>query len=255
MLAAENVSKSFGLHALGKTVIPVVAGAGRGKGSGGGAGDRSFGQAPETRAGVGVFAKDLLGRGPAACEPRARLCAPGVLARLLDEPTASLDAETRPAVRDLFWQATARGTAILGPRHNVAARAALTVRGVDSGAPPPGMRARRLIALVGPSRVGKDRIMAGRAADPKSDHFEPPSAAAWRVGYRRRSTATGTRVVFPKGPGSRVRPRSRAGRRCRRTCRGPNRPMSMQRVSITVAPETLALWGHMAAAHRRGRTS
>ncbi|MEO0388545.1 MAG: hypothetical protein AAF281_13645 [Pseudomonadota bacterium] len=86
----------------------------------------------------------------------------------MDEPTASLDAGTRPAVRDLFWQATARGTAIHGPRHNVAARAALTVRGVDVGAPPPGMRAGRPIALVGPSGVGKDRIMAGRAAHRRS---------------------------------------------------------------------------------------
>jgi alpha-D-ribose 1-methylphosphonate 5-triphosphate synthase subunit PhnL len=47
---------------------------------------------------------------------------------LLDEPTASLDAESRAAVVTLIAEARDRGTAILGTFHDAAVRAALATR-------------------------------------------------------------------------------------------------------------------------------
>ena len=52
-------------------------------------------------------------------------------AMLLDEPTASLDAANRQTVLDLIMTAKARGAAILGIFHDVAAREAVCDREVD----------------------------------------------------------------------------------------------------------------------------
>lgn len=60
---------------------------------------------------------------------------------LLDEPTASLDAANRAVVLDLILQAKARGAAILGIFHDVAARAAVCDREVDMEAFTPEGRA------------------------------------------------------------------------------------------------------------------
>ena len=55
-------------------------------------------------------------------------------ALLLDEPTASLDAENREVVLALIEEAKARGAAILGIFHDAAARARLCDREVDVSA-------------------------------------------------------------------------------------------------------------------------
>lgn len=55
-------------------------------------------------------------------------------ALLVDEPTASLDAENRQVVIDLLCEAKARGAAILGIFHDAAARGAVCDRDVDVGA-------------------------------------------------------------------------------------------------------------------------
>jgi alpha-D-ribose 1-methylphosphonate 5-triphosphate synthase subunit PhnL len=60
---------------------------------------------------------------------------------LLDEPTASLDAANRAVVLDLILQAKARGAAILGIFHDIAARAAVCDREVDMEAFTPARRA------------------------------------------------------------------------------------------------------------------
>jgi alpha-D-ribose 1-methylphosphonate 5-triphosphate synthase subunit PhnL len=52
-------------------------------------------------------------------------------ALLLDEPTASLDAENRATVLDLIREAKARGAAIVGIFHDAAARAAVCDREID----------------------------------------------------------------------------------------------------------------------------
>jgi alpha-D-ribose 1-methylphosphonate 5-triphosphate synthase subunit PhnL len=52
-------------------------------------------------------------------------------ALLLDEPTASLDAENREAVMCLIEEAKARGAAILGIFHDEGARARVCEREVD----------------------------------------------------------------------------------------------------------------------------
>lgn len=55
-------------------------------------------------------------------------------ALLLDEPTASLDAENRAVVLDLIVEAKARGAAIVGIFHDVEARARVCDRVVDVSA-------------------------------------------------------------------------------------------------------------------------
>ncbi len=52
-------------------------------------------------------------------------------ALLVDEPTASLDAENRATVLGLIEEARARGTALVGIFHDAAARAQVCTRGVD----------------------------------------------------------------------------------------------------------------------------
>ncbi|WP_095589324.1 phosphonate C-P lyase system protein PhnL [Actibacterium ureilyticum] len=59
-------------------------------------------------------------------------------ALLLDEPTASLDAVNRAVVLEMIAEAKARGAAILGIFHDVAARDAVCDRAVDVGAFTPG---------------------------------------------------------------------------------------------------------------------
>lgn len=62
-------------------------------------------------------------------------------ALLLDEPTASLDAENREVVLRLVEEAKARGAAILGIFHDAAARARIADREVDVSAFAPAARA------------------------------------------------------------------------------------------------------------------
>jgi alpha-D-ribose 1-methylphosphonate 5-triphosphate synthase subunit PhnL len=62
-------------------------------------------------------------------------------ALLLDEPTASLDAENRAVVLDLIAEAKARGAAILGIFHDEGARDRLCDRLVDVSRFTPGMAA------------------------------------------------------------------------------------------------------------------
>jgi alpha-D-ribose 1-methylphosphonate 5-triphosphate synthase subunit PhnL len=62
-------------------------------------------------------------------------------ALLLDEPTASLDAENRAVVLDLIAEAKARGAAILGIFHDEGARDRLSDRLVDVSRFTPGMAA------------------------------------------------------------------------------------------------------------------
>jgi alpha-D-ribose 1-methylphosphonate 5-triphosphate synthase subunit PhnL len=52
-------------------------------------------------------------------------------AMLLDEPTASLDGPNRAVVLDLILAAKARGAAIIGIFHDVAARSAVCDREID----------------------------------------------------------------------------------------------------------------------------
>lgn len=62
-------------------------------------------------------------------------------ALLLDEPTASLDAENRAVVLELIEEAKARGAAIVGIFHDVEARARVCDRVVDVSAFTPGAAA------------------------------------------------------------------------------------------------------------------
>lgn len=62
-------------------------------------------------------------------------------ALLLDEPTASLDAENRAVVLDLIAEAKARGAAIVGIFHDVEARMRVCDRVVDVSAFTPGAAA------------------------------------------------------------------------------------------------------------------
>ncbi|MCE8544945.1 phosphonate C-P lyase system protein PhnL [Ruegeria pomeroyi] len=62
-------------------------------------------------------------------------------ALLLDEPTASLDAENRAVVLELIAEAKARGAAIVGIFHDVEARARVCDRVVDVSGFTPGVAA------------------------------------------------------------------------------------------------------------------
>lgn len=62
-------------------------------------------------------------------------------ALLLDEPTASLDAENRAVVLDLIAEAKARGAAIVGIFHDIEARARVCDRVVDVSGFTPGAAA------------------------------------------------------------------------------------------------------------------
>lgn len=63
----------------------------------------------------------------------------GYPALLLDEPTASLDAGNRDVVLGLIEEAKARGAAIIGIFHDVAARERVADREIDVGQFTPGM--------------------------------------------------------------------------------------------------------------------
>jgi len=62
-------------------------------------------------------------------------------ALLLDEPTASLDAENRAVVLDLIREARARGAAIIGIFHDAEVRERVCDRAVDVTAFSPGRAA------------------------------------------------------------------------------------------------------------------
>ena len=62
-------------------------------------------------------------------------------ALLLDEPTASLDAENRAVVLELIAEAKARGAAIVGIFHDVEARERVCERVVDVSGFTPGVAA------------------------------------------------------------------------------------------------------------------
>jgi alpha-D-ribose 1-methylphosphonate 5-triphosphate synthase subunit PhnL len=88
-------------------------------------------------------------------------------ALLLDEPTASLDATNRETVLSLIEEAKAKGAAIVGIFHDVAARNRVADREIDVSRFAPGvggMSKGRLIGVVGPSGVGKDSLMEALVA-------------------------------------------------------------------------------------------